>query len=295
MESSPNNQETKKIGMIKFQSTFASQGSFIKKVIPGEKRQAEFYLSILFAQYLLFNNTIIDKIELNKQDENKGADINARINGKDIGIQLTRLVPDDYLSRRNAAFEKSFLLARDIAQRLTVNFQVNINIFPKNASSKKIPSRDLKSNNSLVDEIVQNLKTEIDNNRLESNFTNKAVINKEAQKIAKSYSFYKIPSGQFSTFPGINNIHVNFDFDSIHITNSELSRQIDKIYENKNQGSAELLIIWADQHEILEQVKEVADLIKVKFSESSFSEVYFMTFLDRIDLFRDSLKINKLK
>lgn len=295
MESSPNNQETKKIGIIKFQSTFAPPGNFIKKVIPGEKRQAEFYLSILFAQYLLFNNTLIDKIELNKQDENKGADINARINGKDIGIQLTRLVPDDYLSRRKAAYEKSFLIAKDIAQRLTVNFQVNINIFPKKATSKKIPSRDLKSNNSLVDEIVQNLKTEIENNQLESNFINKAVINKKAQQIARSYSFYKIPPGQFSTFPGVNNVHVNFDFDSIHITSSELSRQIDKIYKNKNQGSAELLIIWADQHEILEQIKEVADLIKVKFSESSFSEVYFMTFLDRIDLFRDSLKINKLK
>jgi hypothetical protein len=55
------------------------------------------------------------------------------------------------------------------------------------------------------------------------------------------------------------------------------------------------LIIWADQREVLEQIKEVAQMIMKKFRDSSFQEVFFMTFLDRIDLFKDTLKIIKVK
>ena len=294
MESVPKKQETKRIG-FKFQTTFAPPGTFIKKVIPIEKRQAEFYLSILFAQYLLFNNRSIDKIELNEQDKNKGPDINARIDGKDIGIQLTRLVPNEYLTRKQAAYEKSFLIAKEIARTVKINFPININIYPQKTESIGIPSRRLKSNKALINEIVQNLENDIDKIQVGSDFITKSVIDKKAQEIAKSYTFNKIPEGQYSIFPGVNNIFVNIEFNLIHITDSELIQQIDKIYENKNQGSSQVLIIWADQHEILEQVKEVAEMIRNKFIESSFREVFLMTFLDRTDLFRNSLKIMKLK
>lgn len=294
MKSLPDEPDKKRVS-FKFQTTFSPPNTFIKKVIPIEKRKAEFYLSILFAQYLLFNNRQIDKIELNDNDENRGSDINSRIDGKDIGIQLTRLVPDDYMTRKKVAFDKSLFVASEISQRLKPDFPLNINIYPQYIDQVGIPSKNLKSNIALIEEIAENLKNDLSKLKSESETIFKSVNNNKAQEIAKSYTFNPIPKDQYSAFPGKDNVFVNFEFDLIHITDIELSAQIDKIYNNKNNGSSQILIIWADQHEILEQIKEVAQMINKKFQDSSFQEVFFMTFLDRIDLFRDTLKIIKVK
>lgn len=294
MKSLPDEPDKKRVS-FKFQTTFSPPNTFIKKVIPTEKRKTEFYLSILFAQYLLFNNRQIDKIELNDNDENRGSDINSRIDGKDIGIQLTRLVPDDYMTRKKVAFDKSLFVASEISQRLKPDFPVNINIYPQYIDQVGIPSKNLKSNIALIEEIAENLKNDLSKLKSESETIFKSVNNNKAQEIAKSYTFNPIPKDQYSAFPGKDNVFVNFEFDLIHITDIELSAQIDKIYKNKNNGSSQILIIWADQHEILEQIKEVAQMINKKFQDSSFQEVFFMTFLDRIDLFRDTLKIIKVK
>lgn len=294
MESLPDEPDKKRVN-FKFQTTFSPPNTFIRKVIPTEKRKAEFYLSILFAQYLLFNNRQIDKIELNDYDENRGSDINTRIDGKDIGIQLTRLVPDSYMTRKKVAYDKSLFVASEISQRIEPDFPLNINIYPQYIDQVGIPSKNLKSNIALIDEIAQNLKNDLSKLKSESETIFKSVYNKKAQEIAKSYTFNPIQKDQYSSFPGKDNVFVNFEFDLIHITDIELSAQINKIYNNKNNGSSQILIIWADQHEILEQIKEVSQMINKKFQDSSFQEVFFMTFLDRIDLFRDTLKIIKVK
>jgi hypothetical protein len=138
MKSLPDEHDKKRVS-FKFQTTYSPPDIFIKKVLPAEERKAEFYLSILFAQNLLFNNRQIDKIEINDYDENRGADINSRTDGKDTGIQLTRLIPDDYMARKKAAYDKSLFVASEISQRIKPDFPLNINIYPQNNDQVGIP------------------------------------------------------------------------------------------------------------------------------------------------------------
>ena len=104
-----------------------------------------------------------------------------------------------------------------------------------------------------------------------------------------------IPKDAFSRFYGYNNIFVNYDINDVAFDPSDVDRAIDDLYRKKNGGKAEILLIWANVFEFATHTMGIVESIRKKFAETTFKEVFLMTFEDNVKLFQDSLQLWPIK
>jgi len=70
---------------------------------------------------------------------------------------------------------------------------------------------------------------------------------------------------------------------------------VQHIYNRKNDGKAQILLIWVDEYEIMYKRKELCQIIHDKFKDSTFINIALFTFLDRKDLFFQSHSFTTIK
>ncbi len=267
----------------------------ISKVMPIDKRKAEFALTMLFTQLLLANGDEITKVELNENDENKGADTIIRINGKEKGIQITKLVLNDLLKRKDVGLKRSLKISKLITENFEIDFPLNVFIYPPKLNENEIPKNRAKLDKSLVSKIRESIISNLESLRKSIEPIFITIEKENLKKIASTISLKPIQKGHHPIFPGQNNIFVNYEIDNNFFAHEEVLKGIETIYKRKNNGKSEFLLIWADRFELLYQDEEIFKLIEKKFSKSSFEEVFFLTFFDRMDLFSKSIRIKKVK
>ena len=105
----------------------------------------------------------------------------------------------------------------------------------------------------------------------------------------------KVPSRAFPNFPGTHNVNVNYDFNDVAYEEADIDTAIDELYRKKNNGIADILLIWADDFELVTNKRSIAEKLCKKFFESSFEEIYFMTFENNMTMFLKSLEFWPLK
>lgn len=287
------NKEKFSVERIKFSSSFMPP-VMVRRVMPKEKQKAEFAVTMLFSQILLGKGHVITKIELNKNDENKGADTIITLDGVDKGIQLTKFVPDDYLRRQDVGPKRSYQLASLIQSKIKkIHFKINIYIYPPDR--KSIPRNKAKLDLKLADFIsrkIEEYKEEIEGS------TRPVFISVEDTKlseIAKVITLNYIPPNRQSTFPGKENVYVSFEFDANSFDSEQVTREVGQIFQRKDGGEADFLLIWADRSDLIHQEEEIFSIIKKKFMMSTFEQIYFLAFFDREDLFASSILIYEVK
>ena len=74
-----------------------------------------------------------------------------------------------------------------------------------------------------------------------------------------------------------------------------MNEEIQRIITAKEDGSEDVLLIWGDRFEMLYQDKQIAEILKEKFLKTAFKEVFFLSLFDRVGLFWDSWRLNKIK
>lgn len=267
----------------------------IPKVMPQDKKKAEFALTMLFTQLLLFKGDTITKIELNENDKDKGADTFIKINGIEKGIQITKLVFNDLLKRKDVGYKKAIKIAELVSRNLEIDFKVNVYIYPRKPYGNEIPINRSKLDNELANKI----RNEIIANRDQLKNSSKPVFisfdDVSLNKIASQITLNPIPKNHYPLFPGKDNVFVNYEFDTNFFSYEEAVNEIKTLYNRKNRGKSEILLIWADRYEMLYQVDNIFNLIEKQFAKSTFEEVYFLTFFDRMDLYSESINLSRIK
>lgn len=286
--------KNKKFRRFKFQST-ANPNPEIIRIIPTDKKEAEFEIALFFRLYLLNEKRSIDKIESNLHDENKKPDILTRINGEQKGIQITKLLFNDLETRKQVAEKKSFELIELLNEKIKIDFKLNINIHPPKLYQNFIPKKNKKLYNLLIEEIIILIEKNKERLTKDSTFITEIIKNSRLNEIALSITLFSNSKDLYSPFIGKNNINVNYEFDNVFFDTKEMEDEIDTIYKRKNNGFAEILIIWANQDDLLHQEKLIVNCMKDKFKTTSFEEVYFMFFYDRQDLFKNEIGIERIK
>jgi hypothetical protein len=104
-----------------------------------------------------------------------------------------------------------------------------------------------------------------------------------------------VPTDGFPRFYGNKNVFVNYDFDDVSFSEQDMEAEIKDIYKKKNGGSAEYLLIWADNFEMATQKNKIAETIYKQFFDSSFDEVFLMAFENNLPMFLKSLQLFSLK
>jgi hypothetical protein len=106
----------------------------------------------------------------------------------------------------------------------------------------------------------------------------------------------RVPPNCFPRFFGHSNVYINYDIDDVSFDESDVDDVIQAIYNKKNNGTADMLLIWSDEFELGSfDHRKLAEKIYRSFQASTFDEVFFMTFINILPDFLKSLQLWALK
>lgn len=266
------------------------------KVLPHNKKDCEFLLSIIFSHFLIFNKIRISKIEVNEDDSNGKPDIKMIISGKEKGVQLTKFSLNEPLRRINTAERIIDELIDLILQIKKIPKLINISIYPPKTENNFLPSGNLKIKKKLAKFIADSIEKNTDKiygNKSETVFLK--IDQQELLKIVSNITLNPIPKNHKSLFRGKENIFINYEFDTHQFDEEDLQNEIKRIIKTKERGKSEILLIWGERFELLYQDEKIVPKLIEKFKNSSFENIFFLTLFDRQDIFLNSWKIYKIK
>jgi hypothetical protein len=267
--------------------------------IPKDKKKAELMIGMYFCQmHMLRLNYNIEGVKLNNDDSNKKGDVIITHDGKDVSMQITRLSFTDFETRKSVAKKKSIEFAKLISDRVRVDRQVVINIFPKNKHKiplQKLGSRAKVLERKLIDLIV--LSIQVNESKLKEDITHISIGIKDGalKDFFYSIDLCPVPEGMFANVHGYQNIFINYNFYGATYDKIDVDKAIDELFKKKDQGVADMLLIWANSFEMHYDLEGIVEKLRIKFATSSFGNIQFMAFHDSVALFRETLKLWGIK
>jgi hypothetical protein len=248
------------------------------------KKAEEYFVCSLYAQMLFYNKFPIIGVEVCEDDSDKGADVIIKIlNCESKKIQVTRFTLTEYLKRRKIAEKKVDKLIDEILKLINVEFPINIAIdMLSNSFSPLNNQKTVKLLSKLIADSILNKKAELLSS---NNFINCQVVDKRLKMFTPQITLQSIPKDFNSNFFGRDNIFIDLDFDNISFSKEDIENECLNIYDKKNGGKAEVLLIWADTFEILYNPQYIIERLKFQFEHSTFKEVLFFNFYNRLDLY----------
>jgi hypothetical protein len=101
--------------------------SYMASKLFDNKKTEEYFVGMLYAQYLFYNKVQIIGVEVCEDDSNKGADVIVKIlDSIPKKVQITRFTLTEYLRRKKLAEEKANILINLILTFIKIDFPVNI-------------------------------------------------------------------------------------------------------------------------------------------------------------------------
>ncbi|NOT73392.1 MAG: hypothetical protein HOP08_00590 [Cyclobacteriaceae bacterium] len=255
------------------------------EIIPTEKQKGELAVGLYFVQTVLpYKN--ITGVRISGDDSDKGPDLIFFQDQLEIPVQITRLTFNNFPERKKLVRAKSKQFAELIYQKIPMKFRVLITLMPQELY--KIPLSNLKRKgreiveSHLLSRTITFLEKSIPElMQDDKKYLQDWIDDKELKKYFSSIDIQRIPEGFFPHVAGFENIFIDYHFHNSGYSQLDLQNTVNKIFETKNHGSSEVLIIWANDYEIFDHAVLVNSL-SVRFAESSFNEVYFMTFHEHI-------------
>jgi hypothetical protein len=117
---------------------------------------------------------------------------------------------------------------------------------------------------------------------------------KNLEKITPGFNIQRIPPMHYSSYFGCGNIFVDYGFDDIFIAEGDLKKEAERIYEKKNGGKSEILLIWAEVKQLMGKGNEACDKLRQVFYQTTFESIYFMGF-DNIQGMQNQIYMIKIK
>lgn len=290
----------KSFGTFKFQYSKYSPVHPEPGIVPKNKIDAENFIGMVFCQFLTMHlKSKISSFKLNENDGNKNPDVIIIENGIKKGVQISQLQFTDYEARKAIAKQKNLELAIEIGKVVKINFPLVVNIFPTSRKDT-IPLITLKRGKSkkealLVTFISSSIKANIENLISDTNPIWIAIKDIQLSSHFSKIVLNAIPKDSFSRFPGKDNIFVNYDFNDVAYNLVDIDLSIEKMYFKKNSGNSDILLLWLDDFGIHNNKRYVVTKLYEKFIDSTFKEIYLLTFTNNVALFKDSLQLWPIK
>ncbi len=286
------------VGTFKFQYSRHAQVDRTR-FIPGGKKLAEPMLTWFFTQTLKGNfQRRITATKACEDDSNKNPDVLIQEEGVWRGVQITQLTFTRYETRKEISVRQNQSIADQIATSIKLPFPVVINIFPT-AQKGEIPLENAGKKGKILNELIDLIVQKIAENLPALKSAQSPIwLNVDPPKLAAHFHHIvlnRIPSNTFFRFPFNGNISINYDQDDIAFNDNDIAISIDEVFQRKNLGNAQILLVWSDQFGLNFHERKIAESLLQKFATSSFEEVYFMTFENHISRIKESLNLWPVK
>ncbi len=282
----------KRKGSFKFPYSRGLPSYMAPKIFTTQKTE-EYFVTTLYAQHLLYNRIHTIGVETCGDDSHKKADSIVKLeNGKIIKVQVTRFTLTEYLNRRKIAENKVEKIIKEINKIEKINIPVNIT-FNAHKYAKLLPNSS-KFNRAVANLIVEEISKNKEKLEKSGVFINEIVNDEKLKEYLPIITLQRIPDGHNSNYFGRDNVFIDMDFDNITFTQDDIDKESLNIYNKKNGGESEVLLIWADTFEILYDTIPFKESLEKQFSESSFEEVYFFKFYNRLE-FTGQIEIDRIR
>ncbi len=284
------------IGMFKLPYALNKPYHQLPKLFDEKNTQLaeEFAASHLGTYLMNKENHSVSEWFINPNDKNKGADVIGKIDGITKGIQITQFVLNNYLSRFNQAKKLCLSISEDIARIYNPSIKINVQIFGADKRKDIIPVANSKTFKKLAkiiaEKIEENIK-KIINNEDDLIFP---VGDKDLEKITPGFHLQQIPPLHYSSYFGCGNIFIDYGFDDIFIAEGDLQKEAERIYEKKNGGKSEILLIWSETKQLMDKGNEACEILRQVFHQTTFESIYFMSF-DNVKGFQNKIYMIKIK
>ncbi len=260
-----------------------------------DTKQVEYIIGHLFVNYLrqVEKKKVID-FSPNEDDGHKNPDLYVNTDGRLIGVQVTQFVIRDYLSRFNQAKNICEKLSAFISDIYKPPIKINIQICSP-WDSDEIPKGREKLYKRMSKEIANSIEKNIGQLTSKNEFLNFNLSRTDFKDIAESYNLLPVPSHHQSNYFGSNNIYIDYGFDYVVIFEEDIKESAQKIYEDKNLGNSEILVIWGDQNQFLNTDEHIIKALEEKFTSTSFTSVYYLGFHNLKEVKERRITYRKIK
>lgn len=274
-----NKGKTQLIGSFKLPYSLNGTSYKKKKLIDeNDTKAVENLIGSLFANYLRqVENRKVLYFTQNSKDDHKNPDLFVHIDGELVSVQVTQFVLSDYLLKFNQSKRICEKLSDFISAEYLPPIKINIQI-SASWDNNQIKRKPIKVFKKLAKEIANSIKNNITILSAKREYLNFQLNKFDYNDVADDYNLYPVPNDYQSNYFGDNNIYIDYGFDDVLIFKEDIIDTTNKIYNDKNNGKAEVLLIWGNDNEFMNTNKVIIDCLKQKFSETSFKSVYFLTF-----------------
>ncbi|MCD8440980.1 hypothetical protein [Tenacibaculum finnmarkense] len=293
-----NKGKTQIIGKFKLQSSLnGALENQPKWVNEADTEKTENLIGYLFTNYLReVEKRKVLYFLLNKNDDHKNPDLLINLDNKVYGVQVTQFVLREYLSRFNQAKRICEKLSGFISDIYKPPIKINIQIStPWESDEVPRPKSPTKKYKKLAKEIATKISENIEILNSKNEYLNFHLNKPEFKEVADDFSLYPVPKGNKSNFFGDNNIYIDYGFDDILIFEEDIKETVDKIYNNKNNGNSEILIIWGDERQFMNTEKHIIKALTYRFENTTFESVYFISFVNFLNIQDRVIYVNKIK
>ncbi len=249
-----------------------------KWVDENNTKEVENLTGGLFINFLRqVENRKVLYFSLNENDENKNPDIFIHLDGKIKSAQITQLVLNDYLRKYNQTKKLCEKISSLIVRNYKPEIKINVQIYPPWETEEPIKSSG-KTHKLASKIIADSISNNIETLKKENKFLNFEFDRNVFQNFADGFNLSPVPNSYHSSYFGDNNVYIDYEFDDIKISEEDLKSSADKIYNDKNGGNSDILLIWGDQNHFMNTESLIIQKLKERFLESSFESVYFLAF-----------------
>lgn len=262
----------------------------------ADTKEVEALLAEIYALYLEreLKKKATD-IKLSEDDSHKKPDVYITINDNIKGIQITQFMLNNYLSRFNQSRKLCERMSKNISNIVKPEIKINIQVFSPSKRKDIVPQSSKKTFSKLANLIASKISENTDFLKSNNKYLNFHISDKKLTDIAVGFNLYPVPNDCHSNYYGSNGIYIDYRFDDIYISKNDILNEVDKVYNSKNNGKAEILLIWADQKQLMDKYYEIRDALKEKFqSNTTFETVCFMSFYNLLDIKQREINVSDI-
>lgn len=276
---------------------------YFKTVLPNDKREGEKFVVEEFSKSQKINGYTLTDIKINPDDSHGKPDITAKLNGINIGLQLTELK----IGHRPASSSQSERIVSKLIDLILDEVEPVSPLFVDISSTKDYQNERIALKDKQIQDLANTIITGIKNREFSPSIaeffqpdrTNLKLkylkIPHILQKTISEITIEKIPDVYSTHCRGKNNIFINFNFDIVVTSDIILEELVTKIYEKKNRSTAEILLIWSYDEDFLGQEEIIKQLFLQKSKNSPFKYIYIFFFINAKELFEVNKKIFIIK
>lgn len=289
----------KKFSLKSSSATGTARPAYVNRVLPKEKRAKEVFIVEQFASIQSVVGCTLTDIRTNADDSEGKADVLARVNGNEIGIQVTELK----IAHRAASADRAWKMTETLLDIILARVKPDNRIFVDIWSRLDYSNKNLK----LVGKRLELLGKAIAKGIRDSIFSpspsyyfdkskfglkpNPLAIPAILQGAVRRVELHKIPEGHNTICHGRKNVFINFNFDTV-VNSDELEEAlISRLIARKADSKAGTLLIWACDQDFWGEEERIHKLFLAESQETCFDNIYLFFFMDVEPLFEANKKV----